>query len=187
MFITRYLHVNHVDVLVHASSQSFLTALLDPGRWHRHMLHAPLLRGACAVVSSMTFASHKDIPLFPRLDSCFVGTHVNPSFRHLSGVQKNMKKAGYSSAECGADCCAVCLLSRVKFAQCRRRLVTQVHHSVWANNTAWRLAFSRRLLRRRLCELFVPTDQHPAKIKISRRVVFVFRLCAVASISSTIK
>ena len=31
------------------------------------------------MVSSMTFASHKDIPLFPRLDSCFVGTHVNPS------------------------------------------------------------------------------------------------------------
>ena len=31
VFITRYLHVNHVDVLVHASSQSFLPALLDPG------------------------------------------------------------------------------------------------------------------------------------------------------------
>ena len=33
------------------------------------------------MVSSMTFASH--MPLFPRLDSCFVGAHVNPSFRHL--------------------------------------------------------------------------------------------------------
>ena len=75
----------------------------------------------------------------------------------------------------------------VKFTQCRRRLVTRVHHSVCANNTAWRLAFSRRLLRRRPCEQFLTTDQNAAQFKISRRVVLEFRLCTVASISSTIK
>ena len=130
------------------------------------------------MVASVTFASHRDAPLFPRHDSCFVCPHVHPSFRHLSRVKETMK-------ECSVDCCAESVFHGVKFTQHRPRLVKRIQHSICANNTAWKLAFWRVLLCRRPCKQFVPTGQNPAQIKISRRVVLVLRLCAVASISST--
>ena len=132
------------------------------------------------MVPPTIFASHKDTPLFPRHDSCFVCPHVHPSFRHLSRVKKTME-------ECSVDCCAESVFRWVKFTQHRPRLVKRIQHSICANNTAWRLAFWRELLCRRPCKQFVPTGQNPAQIKISRRVVLVLRLCAVASISSTPK
>ena len=81
------------------------------------------------MVTSVTFASHRDTPLFPRLDSCFVGTHVHPSFRHLSRVKKTME-------ECSVDCCAESVFHGVKFTQHRPRLVKRIQHSICANNTA---------------------------------------------------
>ena len=85
------------------------------------------------MVASVTFASHRDTPLFPRHDSCFVCPHVHPSFRHLSRVKETMK-------ECSVDCCAESVFHGVKFTQHRPRLVKRVQHSVCANNTAWKLA-----------------------------------------------
>ena len=130
------------------------------------------------MVSSMTCASHKDIQWFLRLDSCFGCPHMHLSFRQLSRVKKTME-------ECSADCCAESVFHGVKFTQHRPRLVKRIQHSTCANNTAWKLAFWLGLLCRRPCKQFVPTGQNPAQIKISRRVVLVLRLCAVASISST--
>ena len=57
------------------------------------------------MVTSVTFASHRDTPLFPRHDSCFVFPHVHPSFRHLSREKKTMK-------ECSVDCCAESVFPR---------------------------------------------------------------------------
>ena len=85
------------------------------------------------MVASVTFASHRDTPLFPRLDSCFVCPQVHPSFQHLSRVKKTMK-------ECSADCCAESVFHGVKFTQHRPRLVKRIQHSICANNTAWKLA-----------------------------------------------
>ena len=132
------------------------------------------------MVTSVTFASHRDTQWFPRLDSCFICPHVHPSFRQLSRVKKTME-------ECSADCCAESVFHGVKFTQHRPRLVKRIQHPICANNTAWKLAFWRGLLCRRPRKQFVPTGQNAGQIKISRRVVFVFRLCAVASISSTPK
>ena len=73
----------------------------------------------------------------------------------------------------------------VEFTQQRPRLVKRIQHSVCANNTVWRLAFWRRPLRRRPCKRCVPTFEFPECIEFRRRVVLVFRLCTVTSISST--
>ena len=169
MFITCHLHVDRCLTFLFMLGATLSSQVLLDSRSSGsvHVACISLLRGARAVVPSTIFA-------FPQGQSIGFFDVTLVSFVHMCihrfgirvGVNKNMKKAWLFQRR------VQCRLLRrefvvhgVKFTQCRRRLVTRVHHSVCANNTAWRLAFSRRLLRRRPCEQFLTTDQNAALIQ----------------------
>ena len=131
----------------------------------------------------MTCASHKDIQWFLRLDSCFVCPHVHPSFRHLRRSQQEHEEGWLFQRR------VRCRLLRVFVVAGQIRTVPSTAGDA---SSPFSLCEQHSMEVGVLAEVVASKalrviSYHGSQIKISRRVVLVFRLCAVASISSTIK